>query len=551
MRSRLILWSAAVLTVTVCTACERGERPNTPDIAAAENLIGIAMTDVERALMLEDIRAQREAYAQLRTVELPNDLPPALVFDPGFVIRDTESTPEWSPVEARSPAEGEFAFLSVAELGALLRAGEVTSVELTEYFLERIRARDDVLHAVITLTDELALQQARRADAELATGIDRGPLHGIPYGLKDIVAVPGYPTTWGATPYREQVIEETATVARRMQEAGAVLLGKTAVGALAWGDVWFGGQTRTPWDPEQGASGSSAGSAAGVAAGYFPVAIGTETWGSIVSPSARNGVIGLRPTFGRVSRHGVMALSWSMDKVGAICRYVEDCGMVLDAIRGPDGRDPTVVAAGFGYRPERGIDALRIGVLAEEFGRDYRGAENDAAVLAALRANGVVLRPVALPDLPVDAMSFILAVEAAAAFDTLTRHNLDDQLVRQERNAWPNVLRAARFIPAVEYLQANRLRTRLVDGMQQVFGEVDVLLAPCFAGRQLLATNLSGHPSLALPTGFGRDGMPTAICLVAGGFGEADLLIAARDIRRLARLDVPVPSLERSVRARQ
>ncbi|HEX7030307.1 MAG TPA: amidase, partial [Gammaproteobacteria bacterium] len=436
-------------------------------------------------------------------------------------------------------------FLSVAELGALIRNGDITSVELTKIYLDRIRERDDELHAVITLTEDLALEQARRADAELSKGVDRGPLHGIPYGLKDLAAVPGYPTTWGATPYKGQVIDEIATVAKRMEEAGAVLIAKTAVGALAWGDVWFGGRTNSPWDIEEGASGSSAGSAAGVAAGFFPVAIGTETWGSIVSPSVQNGVIGLRPTFGRVSRHGVMALSWSMDKVGAICRFAEDCGKVLDAIRGPDGKDSTVVASGFSYSPAAGLEDLRIGWLADDFDSEYGNTENDAKVIEALRDAGADLHAVALPDLPVDAMSFILSAEAAAAFDTLTRSGRDDLLVRQVRDAWPNVFRAARFIPAVEYVQANRLRSRLIDGIEAMFvqASIDVVLAPCFAGSQLLATNLSGHPSLALPNGFDGEGMPTGICLIGRPFHEGDLIAAARAIQRATDLAVRKPPM--------
>ncbi|HEX6928584.1 MAG TPA: amidase [Gammaproteobacteria bacterium] len=522
-------------------ACERNAQPDAGDIEAAEDLIGVSMTDAERELMLEDIRAQREAYDTLHEFDLPNALAPALEFDPGFDALPP-AEPAWSTAaNIERPADGALAFMSVAELGALLRGGSLTSVELTNIFLDRIREHDGKLHAVITLTEDLAREQARRADAELAAGIDRGPLHGIPYGLKDLAAVPGYPTTWGATPYKEQVIDDIATVARRMEEAGAVLIAKTAVGALAWGDVWFGGRTNSPWNIEEGASGSSAGSAAGVAAGYFPAAIGTETWGSIVSPSVQNGVTGLRPTFGRVSRHGVMALSWSMDKVGAICRQPQDCGMVLDAIRGPDGKDSTVVASGLAYSPAMRLADLDLGWLAKDFSGDYPNAANDAKVIAALQSHGVALKPLALPGLPVESMSFILSAEAAAAFDSLTRSGRDDLLVRQVQNAWPNVFRAARFIPAVEYLQANRLRTRLVDGIEAMFENVDVILAPCFAGNQLLATNLSGHPSLALPNGFDAEGMPTGICLIARPFHEGDLIVAAREIQRIAGLSVRRP----------
>lgn len=523
-------------------ACTEGSQPDNHDVESAEDIIGITLTQAERELMIEDIRDQRAAYDVLHAFDLPNDLAPALRFDPGFEP-PPPAEPVWS--KAEEVADAKLAFLSVAELGALLRNGELTSEKLTRFHIERIRHHDDKLNAIITLTEELALEQARRADRELAAGIDRGPLHGIPYGLKDLAAVPGYPTTWGAMPFKDQVIDEAATVAKRMEAAGAVLLGKTAVGALAWGDVWFGGRTNSPWNLEEGASGSSAGSAAGVAAGFFPVAIGTETWGSIISPSARNGVIGLRPTFGRVSRHGVMALSWSMDKVGAICRYPEDCGMVLDAIRGPDGEDRTVVAAGFAYTPERRLADLRVGYLAADFAADdYAAREADARVLDALRAAGLDPQPVALPALPIDeTMSFILAVEAATVFDLLTRSGRDDLLVRQGRFAWPNVFRAARFVPAVEYLQANRVRMLLVDGMQAMFGrqDLDIVLAPCFSGNQLLAGNLSGHPSLVLPVGFDTGHMPRGLCILARPFREGDLLVAARGIQRILQEPVRVP----------
>lgn len=532
-----------LLFALVAAACDN-DRPDVDDIAAAEDLTGVEMTGDERELMLEDVRWQRDAYDELHARDLPNELPPALMFVPGFEAAPA-ATPEWSAVGVvERPDDDDLPFLSVAELGVLLRNGSLTSEELTSICLERIHAHDGALRAVITLTEELALEQARRADEELAAGRDRGPLHGIPYGLKDLAAVPGYPTTWGATPYKEQIIDTTATVARRMEEAGAVLIAKTAVGALAWGDVWFDATTRSPWNIEEGASGSSAGSAAGVAAGFFPVAIGTETWGSIVSPSVQNGVIGLRPTFGRVSRHGFMALSWSMDKVGAICRHVEDCGMVLDAIRGPDGEDPTVVAAGFAHSPQTTLAELRVGYLEDDFDSEYDEAGNDAAVIDALRDADVELHAIALPgDLPIEPLSIVLSAEAAAAFDTLTRSNQDDTLVRQVRDAWPNVFRAARFIPAVEYLQANRLRAELIDGIEAMFADndIDAVLAPCFAGDQLLATNLSGHPSLALPSGFDDEDMPTGICLIGRPFHEGDLIVVARELQRIAALSVRRP----------
>lgn len=534
-----------ILIVLLLSACG-DSNVSSRDIAATENIIGFELTPAERALMLEDVREQRAAYDALHVFDLPNELAPAIRFDPGFELLPA-AEPKWTVVDgiAAPVDDNVIAFLSVAELGAMLRSGLITSEKLTRIYLDRIRDHDHKLNAVITVTEALALDQARRADSELRQGIDRGPLHGIPYGLKDIAAVPSYPTTWGATPYKEQVIDGTATVARRLEDAGAVLIAKTAVGALAWGDVWFGARTNSPWNVEEGASGSSAGSAAGVAAGLFPVAIGTETWGSIISPSVQNGVIGLRPTFGRVSRHGFMTLSWSMDKVGAICRRIEDCGMVLDAIRGVDKADPTTVEAGFDYVPQASIRNLRLGYLAGDFAADdYPQRTVDMALLDRVRDAGLSLQAVALPDMPInETMGFILSAEAAAAFDTLTRSGRDDMLVRQERFAWPNVFRAARFIPAVEYLQANRLRTRLIAELEAMFTEnsLDVLLAPCFSGNQLLATNLSGHPSLVFPIGLDADGMPQGLCLVGRPFHEAQLLTTARDLQRIFHEQVRVP----------
>lgn len=535
-RNPLTMRLAALSLVSLLAAsCAADERPTTEDIGAAEHLSGVPMTESERELMLEDVRQHLLAYETLREFDLPNGLRPALVFDPGFRPEDTETRPVFASagVVARPPRGADVAYMSLAQLGALLRQGDITSIELTRLYIDRIRRYDGALQAVITLTEDLALRQAERADADFEAGVDRGPLQGIPYGLKDLFAVPGYPTTWGATPYRDQVIGDMATVASRLDEAGAVLVAKTSVGALAWGDVWFDGQTRTPWNPEVPASGSSAGSAAGVAAALFPFAIGTETHGSIVSPSVRNGVTGLRPTFGAVSREGAMALSWSMDKVGPICRYAEDCARVFEAIRGPDGADPTVRAAGFPYDSASAAADLRVGYLRSEFDRAHRGAANDRIVLDLLRAAGSPMDAVALPDLPAGALRFILETEAAAAFDGLTRSGQDDRMVRQMRAAWPNVFRAARFVPAVEYIQANRLRMLLVEGVERMLGGYDVVLAPCPEGDAMLATNLTGHPMIVVPTGLGPDALPTGICLVGRAFGEAALVTAARALEEM------------------
>lgn len=505
----------------------------TDHVAHAERLAVLSYTEAERQLMLEDLRDAAGDYRRLRQLALPNDLPPALMFDPAALAGITphgDAAPKWSPAPGvKRPADlNDLAYASVAELAALIRTRQATSVELTRMFLARLKRYDPQLHAVVTLMEDPALEQARRADAEIAAGHYRGPLHGIPYGVKDLFAVPGYPTTWGTPPYKNQVIDATATVVQRLQQAGAVLVAKLSLGELAWGDVWFGGQTRNPWNPKQGSSGSSAGPAAAVSAGLLPFAIGTETYGSIVSPATRTGVTGLRPTFGRVSRYGAMALSWTMDKVGPLCRAVEDCAMVFDAIRGPDGRDPTVIEAPFSYRPRADLSGLRIGVLESDFAREKDGAALDRATLDALRRLGAQLVPLKLSDLPINAMNFILSAEAAAAFDDLTLSHRDELMLRQEREAWPNVFRAAQLIPAVEYIQANRARMLLFREMQELTSAVDLYVAPSVEGDNQLATNLTGHPCVVVPNGFTKPDSPHSITFCGRLYDEAGVLSAAK-----------------------
>ncbi len=501
-------------------------------VAAAESLMGLEFTSAERDSLIPNLEDFRRAYQRIRAVPLSNDVPPALQFNPvprGFTIPREQRPIRWSdPGDVRLPKRlEEVAFYSIGELAALIRSQKVTSEELTRMFLDRLKRYDPKLHAVITLTEDLAIRQARKADEEIRQGKYRGLLHGIPYGAKDLLAVAGYPTTWGARPYKDQVINETATVIRKLEDAGAVLVAKLSLGALAWGDVWFKDTTRNPWDLSQGSSGSSAGSAAATSAGLVPFAIGSETWGSIVSPSTRCGTTGLRPTYGTVSRYGAMALSWSMDKLGPIARTVEDCAIVFNAIRGADEKDPMSIDAAFNYTPNIDLRTVRIGYLVDEFKRDtVRKKFNDAA-LARLRNMGVELIPITLPDLPIYPMSFILTAEAGAAFDELTRSNRDDLLVRQGRNAWPNVFRASRFIPAVEYIQANRLRYLWLQEMKKIFEKVDVYVAPPF-GPNLLLTNLTGHPAVVLPNGFDEKGHPVSITFIGNLFDEGRLLAVAK-----------------------
>ena len=506
-------------------------------IRAAEKLAGLEFTEEERKLMLKDLDELLDNYEKIRTVPLTNDVPPALYFHPvppGYDVPSGESKLELHPATGlRRPKNLEdVAFWPVTRLAGLLREGSVRSEELTEMYLDRLKRYDRILHCVISYTEERALQQARKADQELKAGYDRGLLHGIPWGVKDLFAVRGTRTTWGAMPYKDQVIDIDATVVQRLDEAGAVLIAKLSLGALAWGDVWFGGKTRNPWNPKQGSSGSSAGSAAAVAAGLVGFAIGTETWGSIVSPSTRCGTTGLRPTFGRVSRYGAMALSWSMDKIGPIARTVDDCAAVFHAIKGPDGHDLSVIDAPFVYDPSAmDVKKLRVGYVKSAFEvdrKDKQWAENDRATLEVLKKLGIELIPITLPDLQTEALSFILSAEAAAAFDELTRSNRDDLMVRQERFAWPNVFRYSRFIPAVEYIEANRIRTLLLQEMARLFETIDVYVVPTYGGNNLLLTNLTGHPSVVVPNGFNEKGTPTSITFVGRLFGEAATLALAR-----------------------
>jgi len=505
-------------------------------IAAAESLVDLSFSETERELMRAGLGALREKYRLMRGVRLPNDIAPALPFDPRAFVppRQLPSWPDHAPapdtLDARHTTD-DIAFATVAELGALLRARRLSSVELTNIYLERLQHHHASLNCVVTLTAELAGSQARRADDELAAGIDRGPLHGIPWGAKDLLATAGIPTTWGALPYRDQIPDADAAVVERLAGAGAVLVAKLSLGELAWGDVWFGGQTRNPWNLDRGSSGSSAGSGAAVAAGLVGFAIGTETWGSIVSPGSVCGVSGLRPSFGRVSRYGAMTLAWSMDKIGPMCRSAQDCALVFAAIAGADPRDPATRAAPFRPPAPADLRGVRIGYLESAFAAapdddDPESRENDAIALDVLRDLGAELIPIELPELPVEALSIILDVEAASAFDELTRSNRDDLLVRQIEDAWPNVLRRARLVPAVEYVQANRMRTLLIQELDRRLAGVALYVAPSF-GTNLLLTNLTGHPAVVVPNGFTPGGLPTSISFTGHLDDEATILAVA------------------------
>ncbi|MEE9170140.1 MAG: amidase [bacterium] len=502
-------------------------------LKVAEKIFGIPFTDEDRKTMLESVVRNREGYDKLREIPVENAISPAILFSPllpGMTVEPERNVlrPTRTARRPSSIADSDLPFLTVTELSQLMRTREITSTELTKLYLERLKKFDPTLHCVITLTEDLALKQAKRADDEIRVGHYRGPVHGIPWGVKDLFAVKGHKTTWGAMPYKNQVIDEDATVVKRLEEAGAVLLAKLSVGALAWGDVWFGAKTRNPWNPEQGSSGSSAGSASSTAAGLLGFTIGTETLGSIVSPCTRCGVTGLRPTFGRVSRYGAMALSWSMDKAGPICRSVEDCALVFQAIHGADGKDPSAVDFPFNWNTKRKISDLRIGYLKAAFEEDHRTKDFDDTALKVLQDLGVELIPIEWPDMPYSEMIIILNAEAAAAFDEITRNREIDTMVRQGRRTWPNSFRFSRFIPAVEYIQANRIRTLAMQQMSEVMSQVDVVITPSFGGGTLSLTNLTGHPAVVLPNGFNEEGAPVSISFIGNLYKESDLLLAAK-----------------------
>lgn len=515
-------------------------------IREASWISGVPLDDEKRKLIANGLKQLQEGFAAMRAVALDNAVPPALVFDatPGAsaAAEPGAGATAWSPRAGSRPRSDEdVAYAPVATLAGLLKSRKISSTELTKLYLARLKRFDPKLLCAITITEELALKQAEAADRELSKGTWRGPLHGIPWGAKDLIAVPGYPTTWGSVPFRTQVRPEKAAVVERLERAGAVLVAKTTVGELAWGDVWFGGMTRNPWKVDQGSSGSSAGSSSAVAAGLVGFAIGTETWGSIVSPCTRCGVSGLRPTFGRVGRSGVMALSWSMDKLGPIARSVEDLALVFAAIHGADAGDAASVTRPFSWPPRRDPKSIRVGFVRSLFDFDYtkwgeddderrqlaEWKEFDQRSLKTLTTLGYELVPVELPEtVPVNPLQVILTAEAATAFDDLTRSGRDGELVRQVEQAWPNVFRQGQFVPAVEYLRANRIRSLLLRSMEEVFRKVDVYVVPSFGGDNLLRTNLTGHPAVVVPNGFrSSDGTPTSLTFQGPLHGD-DLVLA-------------------------
>ena len=569
-------------------------------IDSAAAIADVPIADGYKDMLLESLNDAAQSYDAIFKLHMKNEVAPAIVFDPVLPGMKYETKRRPMKISAPKISGGvpknleQLAFYSVRQLAELVRTKKVSSTALTEMYLERLKRYDPTLHCVITLTEDRAKAQAKEADREIAAGKYRGPLHGLPWGAKDLLAVKGYRTTWGAGGFEHQNIEEDATVVKRLDKAGAVLVAKLTLGALAMGDKWFGGMTRNPWNPKQGSSGSSAGPASATSAGCVAFSIGSETLGSISSPSTRCGVTGLRPTFGLVPRTGAMALSWTMDKLGPICRSVEDCAMVLSAIQGADGQDRTVKNAVFNWDANLDWRKLRIGYLQKDFQlqppqaqaqqpkeeKDLTEEEKkkraeaaarqaafqarreydhkyDQAALAKLRSMGVTLIPVELPKLPYRAMVSMLEAEAAAAFDELTRTGRDKLLTSQGPNDWPNNFRASRFIPAVEYIQASRARLLAMEEFAKVFEKVDVIVAPT-QSTQLVVTNLTGHPALILPNGLrgddapkpavrngelqpGGPGTPLSLTFLGHLYGEARLLAVARAYQEATGFHLKTP----------
>ena len=537
------------------------QRVTKETLRAAEQLIGIELTDAQEAMAMPGVNRNLASYEALRKIDVPLDTEPAIAFHPappGKKFSAAKTKIKASKIEPpKFKSVEELAFSTVTQLAELVRTKQVSPVELTKMYLARLKKYGPALLCVVTLTEESALKQAEEAEREIRRGKYRGPLHGIPCGVKDLFATKGIKTTWGAEPFRDQMIDYDSTVVERLRDAGAVLLAKLSLGALAQGGRWFAGMTRNPWQPEEtntGSSGSSAGSASATSAGLVGFSIGTETLGSIVSPSSRCGVTGLRPTYGRVSRYGAMGLSWTMDKIGPICRGVEDCALALDAIYGPDGRDITVGDAAFNWNPERPLAQMRIGYVKAEFerGAGQRGAQSAGEernkmyqeALDALRQAGARLEPMELPQFSAQSLRIILNAEAAAAFDDITRDGRVNQLSGQSANDWPNSFRTSRFIPAVEYIRAQRARTLLMREMDSLMSKWDVFVTPAPGSASLLITNLTGHPAVVTPCGF-INGLPQAIMFTGNLYDEAAPLRVALAYERATKWRTMHPNLDK------
>src|SRR6266404_26933 len=531
------------------------------------NVKGNKLTDAQEAMTQRKVNNNLDNYEAVRKIDIPLDTEPAIAFHPalpGFHIKRAKVKTKFrfgknEPVQFKSVED--LAFATVPQLSELIRTKKVSSVELTKMYLGRLKKYGPKLLCVVTLTEDLAMKQAQNADNDLKRGKYRGPLHGIPWGAKDLLATKGIKTTWGAEPFRDQMIDYDATVVERLRDAGAVLVAKLSMGALAQGPKWFGGVTRNPWAPDEdrtGSSGSSAGPASATSAGLVGFSIGTETLGSIISPSSTCGVTGLRPTYGRASRYGAMGLSWTMDKIGPICRGVEDCAAALDAIYGPDSRDLTVGDAPFNWSADVPLDKLRVGYLKGEFEGAGITPQNDQQkqqlaqrtamykeALDALEKAGVKMTPIELPKFQTQNIRYILTAEAATAFDDITRDGRVNQLSGQDPGDWPNSFRTSRFIPAVEYLRAQRARTLLMREMDKLMMQWDVFVSPAPGSASLIIINLTGHPAVCVPCGFtGTPSLPRAIMFTGGLYDEAAPLRVALAFERATKWHTMHPKVD-------
>ena len=523
------------------------------DLMSASKLIDLSFTTKEIDTLYSDVIDNLANYKAMHNLSLPNSVPLSMwqtPVVPGMHFNKVQNPIAWKldntvqlPVN-----KNDLAFYTIEQLASLIKNKKISSLALTQFFIERIKTWGDTLQCVISLQEEIAYAQAKKADAELAQGKYRGLLHGIPYGLKDLFAVKGTKTTWGAAPYQNQTIDEDAFVYTKLRDAGAVLVAKFTLGALAMGDYWFGGRTKNPWNLKYGSSGSSAGSTSATVAGLVPFAIGTETWGSIVSPSTTCGATGLRPTFGSVSRSGAMALSYSLDKVGPICRSAVDAAIVFNYIHGTDGKDGSAVNMPFNYTPNKDIKKLKIAYAKNYFDKIKDTSRNEFKVLEEFKKLGVQLIPVNFPDSGVynfNIMDVVIGAECAAQFDEMTRLNIDDILTRQTKSDWPNSFRTNRFIPAVEYINAQRHRYTLMQKVNEVMQQYDVIICPSRGdGNQSAITNLTGNPVVCVPTGFDKKlNLPTGISFVGNLYDEATILSIAQAYQKATNWDEAHPAL--------
>ena len=523
------------------------------DLVNTAKLFDLSFTNKEIDTLYSDVIDNLANYKAMHTIPLANSVPLSMwqtPVVPGMHFNEIQKPIAWKldntvqlPIN-----KNDLAFYTIEQLASLIKNKKISSLALTQFFIERIKKWGDTLQCVISLQEDIAYAQAKKADAELAQGKYRGLLHGIPYGLKDLFAVKGTKTTWGAAPYQNQTINEDAFVYTKLRDAGAVLVAKFTLGALAMGDYWFGGRTKNPWNLNYGSSGSSAGSTSATVAGLVPFAIGTETWGSIVSPSTTCGATGLRPTFGSISRSGAMALSYSLDKVGPICRSASDAAIVFNYIHGTDGKDGSAVNKPFNYTPNKDIKKLKIAYAKNYFDKIKDTTRNEFKVLEEFRKLGVQLIPVNFPDSGVynfNIMDVVIGVECAAQFDEMTRLNIDDALTRQTKNDWPNQFRTARFVPAVEYINAQRHRYTLMQKVNEVMQQYDVIICPSRGdGNQSAITNLTGNPVVCVPTGFDKKyNLPTGISFVGNLYDEATILSIAQAYQKATNWDETHPTL--------